>query len=77
MEPKAIEVLRVWLIDGKLSCTVNTSYWEDPAMFGTVLADTLNVITVEFAKLWNLEAKVAKSLILQKVKEAVIDSETA
>lgn len=46
-------------------------------MFGIVLADTLNVITVEFAKLWNLEAKVAKSLILQKVKEAVIDSETA
>jgi hypothetical protein len=39
VDPNAIEVLRTWLVNGELECTLNVGVFEDAETWGEVLAD--------------------------------------
>jgi hypothetical protein len=38
-DPTAMEVLRAWLIDEQLHCSLRAEVFEDPTTWGSVLAD--------------------------------------
>jgi hypothetical protein len=40
-DPEATELLRAWVIDQALHCTVNTGAFEDPATWGVLIADLI------------------------------------
>jgi len=38
---RAMELIRVWLIDGKPTCVITPNLWEDPSAWGLLLADLI------------------------------------
>jgi hypothetical protein len=40
-DAKKMELLRVWLIDGAPSVVITPNLWEDPEMWGLMLADLM------------------------------------
>jgi hypothetical protein len=40
-DPDATELLRAWVIDQALHCTLNAGAFEDPATWGVLLADLM------------------------------------
>jgi hypothetical protein len=36
---RAVEVLRAWVVNGGLQCSIQPDAWSDPAAWGIVLAD--------------------------------------
>jgi hypothetical protein len=67
----AQEILRVWLVDGKLSVSINAQRWTDPASFGIVLADIALTCAESKSSLWKLGAHEGQQRILDKIKEAL------
>jgi hypothetical protein len=41
-DPEATELLRAWVIDQALHCTLNAGAFEDPATWGLLLADVIH-----------------------------------
>jgi hypothetical protein len=41
-DPEATELLRVWVIDESLHCTLQVGAFEDPATWGVLLADLVH-----------------------------------
>ena len=38
---RAMELIRVWIIDGKPTCVITPNLWEDPSSWGLLLADVI------------------------------------
>jgi hypothetical protein len=38
-DPEAVELIRVWVADGKQHVSLATEVWEDPAAWGIMLVD--------------------------------------
>ena len=38
---RAMELIRVWLIDGKATCVITPNLWDDPSAWGLLLADVI------------------------------------
>ncbi len=45
-DPSAMEVLRAWLIAESLHCSLQADAFEDPATWGTVLADVARYVAL-------------------------------
>jgi hypothetical protein len=46
----ATELLRVWVIDQALECTLHAGAFEDPATWGVLLADVVHHVAEAFAE---------------------------
>lgn len=40
-DSRAMELLRVWIIDGKPVCVITPNLWNDPSAWGLLLADVI------------------------------------
>jgi hypothetical protein len=67
----AQEVLRAWIVDGKLRLSINAHRWTDPANFGIVLADIALTCAESNSSVWNLAAHEGQQRIFDKIKEAM------
>lgn len=77
LNANAQEVLRVWLVDGKLRVSINARRWTDPASFGIVLADIALTCAESNSSLWDLKAHEGQQRILDKIKEALTKFESS
>ena len=74
-DSNAQEVLRAWIVDGKLRISINAHRWTDPANFGIVLADIALTCAELNSSAWNLEAHEGQQRIFDKIKEAMSKDE--
>jgi len=44
-DPDATEILRVWVVNQELQCSLYTGAFEEPATWGVLLADLVRTIT--------------------------------
>jgi hypothetical protein len=62
---QAVEVLRAWIIDGPLQCSLLPTVWkDDPATWGLVLADAVHHIANALEEECGLE----RSYVIQEIK---------
>ncbi len=40
-DSRAMELIRVWLIDGKPTCVITPNLWDDPSAWGLLIADLI------------------------------------
>lgn len=40
-DSRAMELIRVWIIDGKPTCVITPNLWSDPSAWGLLLADVI------------------------------------
>jgi hypothetical protein len=45
-DPEATEVLRVWIVNQQLECSLLTGAFEDPETWGTLLADVIRNVAL-------------------------------
>lgn len=38
---RAMELIRVWIVDGKPTCVITPNLWEDPSSWGLLIADMI------------------------------------
>jgi Domain of unknown function (DUF5076) len=50
VDPKAFELLRVWIANKQQHVSLRTDVWEDPAAWGIMLADLAKHIAESFRK---------------------------
>jgi len=62
---KAVELVRVWLVDGNQIVTISPSLWDDPATWGLLLVDLANHVASAYA-VQGLE----KEAVLTRIKRA-------
>ncbi len=49
VDPKALEILRVWAAEGGQHVTMATGLWDDPAMWGLMLVDLAKHVAAAYA----------------------------
>lgn len=47
---RAMELIRVWLIDGKPICVITPNLWEEPSAWGLLLADVIRHLGNAYAR---------------------------
>ena len=59
---RAIEILRVWIVDGTQCVTLAPGVWKDPAAWGIALVDLAQHVANTFEKAhgWNREEALAR-----------------
>lgn len=50
MDPKAIELLRIWAAGGAQHISINATVWQDPANWGIMLVDLARHISNAYEK---------------------------
>ena len=67
-DPKAIEVLRVWVAKGGQHVSINPFVWKDPEAWGIVLAD----LAGHLANAYVQEAGLDRQETLRKITDLLI-----
>jgi hypothetical protein len=71
-DPKAFEVLRVWVANKGLHVSLRTAVWEDPFAYGIMLSDLMQHI----ANAYHQNEGRDRTKVLQRIKEG-LDAELA
>jgi hypothetical protein len=64
-DSRAMELLRVWLVDGKPTVVITRNLWEDPAAWGLLLADVVRHLGNAYEALGR-----GRGAVLARVKKA-------
>ena len=63
-EEKAMELMRIWLVDNKLRVVITPNLWNDPAPWGLLLADLIRHLGNAYE-----EKGYNRSEIIKRIKE--------
>ncbi|RRA48862.1 DUF5076 domain-containing protein [Acidipila sp. EB88] len=66
-DPKAFELLRVWVADGAQHVSLRAGIWEDPAAWGMMLADLAGHI----ANSYEQGAGLDREEVLDRIRESL------
>jgi Domain of unknown function (DUF5076) len=60
---RAMELIRVWLIDGRPTCVITPNLWEDPSAWGLLLVDVMR----HLGKAYSIEGH-SREAIIARIK---------
>ncbi len=68
---RSFELLRVWIADGEQHITLRAGIWDDPAAWGTMLADLAGHIANTFEQSAAPGQAPDRQVLLARIKEAL------
>ncbi len=76
-DPKAVEVLRVWVVKEEMQCSLQADAFEDPATWGALLAEIVHDITRALKENEGKDAKQTLREIVKAFQEGVAEESEA
>lgn len=74
-DPKSVEMVRAWIVNGGLQCSLQMAVWDDVRAWGILLADVLRFVAD--ARLKNAAiARLETIALIRQAFDAELDSPT-
>jgi hypothetical protein len=68
-DPEAVEIIRVWIAEGKQEVCLKVGMWNDPAIWGRLLLDIARHIANVYSKAQDVDFDTALNRVLEGFDE--------